>query len=183
MKPKTLGRLVALLHHRWAVPVLAEVHRTSGARFVTLVLRLGTSRDSLRRTLAALDREGLVVRNPGYGHPMRPEYVLTREGRQVAPWCARVLRVVRALGVEDVAFRKWSLVVALALGEGNGRFSELRAFLPGITSRALALALKNLQAAGLVERLVVDDYPPTPVYRLTRRGRRLAPLFSPGAVP
>jgi len=183
MGPKTLGRLVALLHHRWAVPVVAEVHRTSGARFVTLARRLGVSRDSLRRTLAALDAEGLVVRNPGYGHPMRPEYILTRQGRQVAPWCARAQRVVRALGAEDVAFRKWSLVVALALGEGNRRFSELRAFLPGITARALALALKNLQAAGLVERVVVDAYPPTPVYRLTRRGRRLAPLFSPGTVP
>jgi DNA-binding HxlR family transcriptional regulator len=181
--PKTLGRLVALLHHRWAVPILAEVHRASGARFVTLARRLGMSRDSLKRTLAALDEAGLVVRNPGYGHPMRPEYILTPEGLRVAPWCVRVHKLVRALGVEDVALRKWSLAVALALEAGNGRFSEVRAFLPGITARALALTLKELQTAGLVERVVVDAYPPTPVYRLTRRGRRLAPLFASRLVP
>jgi DNA-binding HxlR family transcriptional regulator len=40
---------------------------------------------------------------------------------------------------------------------------------PGVTPRALALALKDLEAAGLVERLVDDQsYPPTVTYAATR---------------
>ncbi len=27
---------------------------------------------------------GLVIRNPGYGHPLRPEYILTPEGHAAA---------------------------------------------------------------------------------------------------
>ena len=69
--------LPALLHHRWAVPILAVLHREKGAKFVTLGSRLGVSRDSLRRSLDRLTQQRLVRRNPGYGHPMRPEYVLT----------------------------------------------------------------------------------------------------------
>ena len=69
MGPPKIGRFVALFHHRWAVPVLAELHRgAGGAKFVTLVNRLGIGRDSLRRTLAALIERGWVMPNPGHGH-------------------------------------------------------------------------------------------------------------------
>jgi len=171
---KKLARLTVLFHNRWAVPILAEIYRSSGAKFVTLVKRLGLSRDSLRHTLNALIREGWVMKNPGYGHPMRPEYLLTSSGEELAPWCRRLLPLLAALGIKEVASRKWSMPVALALREGHPRFSELKASLPGLTSRALALTLKHLQIAGLVERQVSEDYPPSTRYRLTRRGRRLA---------
>ncbi|MGH2451320.1 MAG: winged helix-turn-helix transcriptional regulator, partial [Candidatus Limnocylindria bacterium] len=71
----------ALFHHRWAAPVLAELDRSRGSRFVTLSNRLALSRESLRRTLTALIDAGLVMKNPGYGHPLRPEYILTERGR------------------------------------------------------------------------------------------------------
>jgi DNA-binding HxlR family transcriptional regulator len=170
-------RLIVLSHHRWSVPVLAELERSSGCKFVTLVRRLGVSRDSLRHTLEALIENGWVLRNPGYGHPLRPEYVLTPQGAELAPACRRLLRVLRRLGVEETGLRKWTLPVILSLGRGPGRFSDLLGLLPGVTSRALAIALKALQAERLVERRVVEDYPPTTRYRLTRRGRRvLGPL-------
>lgn len=139
---------------------------------MTLTNRLGVSRDSLRRTLDALIDDGLVARNPGYGHPLRPEYILTYEGRRVAGVCDRLLAVLN--GLEDVALRKWSMPVVHALGAGPQRFSELRNALSGVSPRALALALKDLQGAGLVERTVTDDYPPATVYRLTRRALPLA---------
>jgi DNA-binding HxlR family transcriptional regulator len=163
-----------LVHHRWSVPIIAEIHCSSGAKFVTLVKRLGVSRDSLCHTLKALIHEGWVMKNPGYGHPMRPEYLLTPSGKKLAPWCRRLMSVLAALGVEETASRKWSMPVALALLSGQSRFSELQASLPGLTARGLALALKNLQLAGLVERWVSEDYPPSTHYRLTRRGHRLA---------
>jgi DNA-binding HxlR family transcriptional regulator len=47
-----------------------------GERFVTLVNRLGASKDAVSATLAQLIDDGVVQRNPGYGHPLRPEYLV-----------------------------------------------------------------------------------------------------------
>jgi DNA-binding HxlR family transcriptional regulator len=163
-----VSTLARLSHRRWTLPVLSEIDRTSGSRFATLAGRLGVSGESLRRTLAALLDEGLVARNPGHGHPLRPEYVLTVRGRAVAPACRGVLD---ALGAnEAVGLKKWSLPVLAEL-DGPRRFSELRAGLPEVTARALALALKDLERAGLLRRTVTDAYPPAVVYEPTAAGR------------
>jgi DNA-binding HxlR family transcriptional regulator len=53
------------------------------------------------------------------------------------------------------------------------RFSELRARLAGTTPRALTLALKDLQRAGLVRRTGTDEYPPAVRYEATRAARKL----------
>lgn len=178
MAPSKPVRFVDLFHHRWAVPVLAELHRgAGGAKFVTLVNRLGIGRDSLRRTLAALIERGWVQRNPGHGHPLRPEYVLITAGARIAPWCARLAKLLQTLQIEGVALRKWSMPVAFALGRGAERFSELKAFLAGATPRALITTLKQMQQAGLVERAVSDGYPPKTSYALTPRGRKLVPVL------
>ncbi len=178
-----MSTLVALFHNRWSVPILAELHRQRGSRFVALTRTLGMSRESLRRTLAALIDGGLVGRNPGYGHPLRPEYVLTSSGERIAAACRPVVERLRTGGLEDVALKKWSMPVVFALGEGPMRFSELREALEGISPRALTLALKDLEAAGLIDRRVTDDYPPSTVYRLTRPGRPLATLLRQVTAP
>jgi DNA-binding HxlR family transcriptional regulator len=178
-----MSTLVALFHNRWSVPILAELHRQRGSRFVTLARTLGMSRESLRRTLAALIESGLVGRNPGYGHPLRPEYVLTSSGEHIAAACRPLVKRLRSDGLEDVALKKWSMPVVFALGDAPRRFSELREALEGISPRALTLALKDLEAAGLVDRRVTDDYPPATVYRLTRAGRPLATLLAQVTAP
>lgn len=175
-KKKAAEALPALFHHKWSVPALAALHELGGgAKFVTLQSSLGTTRDSLRRTLAFMAGGGLVTRNPGYGHPMRPEYVLTPAGRRLAPACARLVKTLEQLKAEEVGRRKWVLPVALALATAGGRFNRMRAALGGVTPRALASALRDLRGAGIVERLLVDDTPPRTEYRLTRRGKRLTP--------
>jgi DNA-binding HxlR family transcriptional regulator len=116
---------------------------------------------------------GLVRRNPGYGHPLRPEYLVTDAGARAAAVCARL---VAAAPEEVVNLRKWSIPALAALDSGR-RFSELRANLPGVTARSLALALKDLQAARLVEREVLGGYPPSTLYRPTAAGRRLQSLL------
>ena len=158
-------------HHRWAVPIIAELHRRSGSRFVPLANDLGLSRESLRQTLAALIDAGLVMRNPGYGHPLRPEYVLTSRGRCVGPACVALVDRLRRLDFEDGGLKKWSMPVLLELVRER-RFVELRDAL-GVSPRALTLALKELADAGLVERRVHDDYPPSTSYRATPRARTL----------
>jgi DNA-binding HxlR family transcriptional regulator len=176
-----LETLIVLFHRRWSAPILAELGRgdsvSGGAKFITLANRLGLSRDSLVATLEYLMHHDLVLRNPGYGHPMRPEYILADSGYQLAPACQRLLKMLRVRKLEDIALRKWSLPVLFALGQGNDRFSEVKTLLSRITSRALTLALKDLTAAGLVHRQVIDDYPPGVAYRLTPLGRRVRRLL------
>lgn len=162
----------ALFHHRWAAPILAELHASSGAKLVTLVNRLKAPRDSVQRTLAALIDEGWVRRNPGHGHPLRPEYLLTERGEALGRACAPLLAELRALASEEVGLKKWSMPVVLALREAE-RFSELKLALEGVTSRALTLALKDLLKLGLVERHVSQDFPPTVGYRLSAVARPL----------
>jgi DNA-binding HxlR family transcriptional regulator len=166
-----VSTLLQLSHNRWSIPVVAEIARTRGTRSATLMGRLGVSGESLRRTLASLQELGLVVRNPGYGHPLRPEYLLTGRGAELAPAATAVAEAIR--GHEHVALRKWSLPVMAQLQRPR-RFSELRALLPEATPRALTLALKELQAAGLASRQVTDSYPPAVAYTVTARGRPVA---------
>jgi len=173
MSVRTAQRLCLLLHHRWSVPVLAEIARTEGSKFVTLVNRLGVSRDSLRRTLDALIRTGWVRRNTGHGHPLRPEYILTRSGLKPARWSRHAMALLSRLNLQDVALRKWSMPVALAIRHGRHRFCQIREFLPGLTARGLAITLKELQSAGLLRRVVIDGFPPATRYEFTDRGRKL----------
>ena len=165
-------QLIELFHHRWAPPALALIAERRGARFVELQRGLGVGRESLRRALGALVDQGLVRANEGYGHALRPEYVASAEGRGAAATAARVL----AAGPQDVILRKWSVPVLAEIGDGR-RFSELRAALTGVTPRALALALQELETAGLVRREVLPTRPPSSVYRLTARGRRVADVL------
>jgi DNA-binding HxlR family transcriptional regulator len=104
---------------------------------------------------------------------VRPEYVLTDQGKRIAQRCAKLL----ATSEDELLLRKWSLPVLAALGQ-PARFSELRAAIPGVTPRALALALKDLQAANLVERRIEDAYPPRTLYTPTPEGRRLQRILA-----
>lgn len=169
--------LLRLFHFRWSVPTLAAFDALGGqAKFITLQRRLEVSRSSLQRTLAALLAARLVRRNPGYGHPMRPEYLLTSPGRRVAAASAVLLARLERLGILELALRKWSLPVAQALARSGGRFNGLQAELGSVTPRALAQALRDLQEAGLIERRLVDESPPRADYQLTDEGRRVAGL-------
>jgi DNA-binding HxlR family transcriptional regulator len=160
--------LIRLFHHRWAPPALALLGERGGSRFVELQRRLDVGGDSLRRALDALIELGYARRNEGYGHALRPEYLLTRAGEEPAS----VARGVLHAGPPDVLLRKWSVPVLAALG-AEQRFSELRAALEGVSPRALALALQDLERARLVRREVLPTRPPATVYRPTARGRRV----------
>ena len=46
-----------------------------------MLARLGLSRSMLTASLTQLIEAGWLQRNPGHGHPLRPEYVLTDAGR------------------------------------------------------------------------------------------------------
>jgi DNA-binding HxlR family transcriptional regulator len=154
--------------------VLAELHRGYGGRFVNLTHSLGISRESLSRTLAFLTEADLIQRNPGHGHPLRPEYLLTDMGARIAEPAAALTDLLNELGASDLGLKKWSLPILVTLTDGDRRFSELRNALPGTSNRALTLSLKDLESAELVIRTVTTGYPPTTSYGATPAGLRLA---------
>jgi DNA-binding HxlR family transcriptional regulator len=166
-----MASISVLSRHRWALPILSQLAATGGSRFVPLASQLGLSRDALRQTLDTLIDVGLVMRNPGYGHPSRPEYVLTEHGQRVAPVCASVLQELRRHGVEAGVLKKWSMPIVAAL-TAERRYGELRRAV-GATPRALTIALKELVGLGVVERRVHDGFPPSTTYRLTPQSRPL----------
>ena len=82
--------------------------------------------------------------------------------------------VRRAAGLLE---RRWLLSVLYAALAGAIRFGEFREAVEGIPPRTLTDRLRELEEAGLVERLVVPANPPFAEYRLTEEGRDLAPLI------
>jgi DNA-binding HxlR family transcriptional regulator len=163
-----------LIGSRWFVPLLALASREEGVRSAALAARLGISRSMLSAVLGQLLGKGWLMRNPGHGHPLRPEYVLAEAGRPVGAWCERVVEERRHLGLDGHALGRWTLPLVGRLDRRWERFSWLEAQLSPISPRSLSLALKQLLEVRLVERRLEDSFPPRPLYGLTGRGQRLA---------
>ncbi|SKB88815.1 winged helix-turn-helix transcriptional regulator [Sphingopyxis flava] len=166
--------LAELSGHRWLVPLLADFAGHKGARFVELIHRLGLPRDSLTRTLEAAMRNGWVQRNPGHGHPIRPEYILTKAGADAARRAATIAGAQAALGLPPGAATRWGLPIIAGIGTGHNRFNALSRLLAPASPRALSQGLTALGRHGLVTRDVIDRRPPVSRYGLTRRGELLA---------
>ncbi len=76
--------------------------------------------------------------------------------------------------------RKWALDVIRHLHEASEplRFRELqRRIQPVVTTKELTARLRELEGAGLVERVVYDEVVPHVEYALTQRGATLPPLL------
>jgi len=166
-----LAPLIELVHHRWNIAIVAELHRHSGAKFVTLHHSLAVGRAPLSASLSHLIELNLAMKNPGYGHPMRPEYLLTPTGEAIGEQCLSLVGLLRKRDETDLAFRKWTLPLVAAIGEDTRRFNEVRGSLQNATPRAVTLGLKSLVAQRWVSRTIIDDYPPTAGYALMAKGR------------
>lgn len=81
----------------------------------------------------------------------------------------------------EVIGEKWSLLIVRDLLRGPQRFSDLMRYLGGISPKWLTLRLREMEAAGLVERQSEPGRREV-WYRLTDRGRDLAPVVEALAV-
>ena len=82
--------------------------------------------------------------------------------------------IARAL---DVVGDRWALLVIRELIFGSKRFVQLREGLHGMSPNVLSQRLRELEAAGLVRRDVLDPPASVAIYELTGRGRALEPLL------
>lgn len=74
--------------------------------------------------------------------------------------------------------RRWAGAILWALAERPHYFAELTSSVPGLSDRLLSRRLRELEAAGLVERSVHDGTPARVSYALTEKGRSLGPALS-----
>ncbi len=120
---------------------------------------------------------GLLVRSPGHGHPLRPEFVFSAEGREIARWALQLEACLEGNDDRRRVRRAWTLPILNLLVEGR-RFNQLRRALVPITDRALTLALADLVDAGWAERTVeAASSPPAVSYRSIGKGAEIAGLL------
>lgn len=175
-----LERVMAMTRRRWCVPIITHLHRRDGAKFVTLCHRLEGNSVAVRQSLDYLIELGWVERNTGYGHPLRPEYVLTKTGSKLAPACSTIDRVLLHGGeaVRAIGLRRWTLPMMRIIGErGVARFSDFAEELKSISPRALSMSLREMVDQRLLARRVAEAMPLRADYALDRVGEPLAEVL------
>jgi DNA-binding HxlR family transcriptional regulator len=73
--------------------------------------------------------------------------------------------------------KKWTGLILRVLIEDKRRFRDIREHIPQMSERMLAERLKELEAAGLLNRQVYPDTPVRIEYTLTEKGRALQPVL------
>jgi len=73
---------------------------------------------------------------------------------------------------------RWKLLILFHLFGGRVlRFSDLERAIPAISQKMLAQQLRQLEADGIVQRIVHNQVPPKVEYRLTTWGQSLCPAL------
>jgi DNA-binding HxlR family transcriptional regulator len=85
----------------------------------------------------------------------------------------RVCSIADAL---EVVGERWSLLVLREIGFGVYRFKDIQVN-TGAPRETLALRLRKLEEAGVIERRRYCDHPPRDEYLLTDAGRKLVPVL------
>lgn len=85
---------------------------------------------------------------------------------------------------------RWKLIILFNLFGGQvRRFSDLERAIPGVSQKMLIQQLRQLEADGIVARIVHHQVPPKVEYHLTEWGQALCPaldallLWAEGAPP
>ena len=73
---------------------------------------------------------------------------------------------------------KWKGIILYYLLDGRLRFSELKRHVGDVTQRMLTKQLRELEASGLVTRIVYAEVPPKVEYELTKEGKTLKPIIA-----
>ncbi|MBV8352045.1 MAG: helix-turn-helix transcriptional regulator [Verrucomicrobia bacterium] len=77
----------------------------------------------------------------------------------------------------EVIAGKWKGEILYLLLSGSKRHGELRRLIPNITQRMLTNQLRELEAAGIVQRCVMEGISLRVEYSLTASGKDLEPVI------
>lgn len=166
--------LVKVTSRAWSLNILALMQAGTPGRQAALLAASGAGRTAFGQSLMHLVDLGLLERNPGHGHPLRPEYRLTDQGQQVAKLAGRIGAVAPD---KELLRRSWTVPV-LAASRQPRYFSQIKADLGAITDRALSQSLTQLQSQSWIERRInPDQRPPRPTYHAANDGLRIAQVI------
>jgi DNA-binding HxlR family transcriptional regulator len=79
-------------------------------------------------------------------------------------------------GIEVIG-RRWTGAILQVMLGGATRYSDIRDSIPGLTDRLLSDRLRELEAEGILERVVLPEVPVCIRYHLTEKGRELVPII------
>jgi len=85
--------------------------------------------------------------------------------------CPKYEQAIQLLG------KRWTGLLLYTLLEGPKRFCELTSTVEGLSDRVLSDRLRELELEGVVERVVYPQIPVRVEYKLTEKGRGLAPVL------
>ncbi len=91
-------------------------------------------------------------------------------------FCPRYHHAVEVIG------KRWTGAIIRAMLGGRVRFSDITQTVPGLSDRMLSERLRELEAEGIIERLVFADVPVRIEYRMTEKGRALATVVESIAI-
>ncbi len=86
--------------------------------------------------------------------------------------CPRYEHAMQIIG------KRWTGLLLDALMRGPCRFSELTTHVEGLSDRVLSDRLRELEAEGIVKRVVYPHIPVRVEYQLTEKGYALAPVVA-----
>ena len=159
-----INLLVNVTSKAWALPILAALDTGTPGRQAALMAATGAGRTAFAQSLAHLLALGLVIRNPGHGHPLRPEYALSQAGLPVAAAAGRITQSIPDTGDPTLLRKTWTVPI-LALATQPRSFTGIKHRLSPVTDRALSLSLKQLQQADWVHREIDPAlHPPRATY-------------------
>ncbi len=170
--------LVNLTSKAWAMPILSSLHRGVAGRQATLLTATGASRTAFAQSMDHLIKIGLMERNPGHGHPLRPEFRLTERGKYAAA-IANKIQLVSAEKDNRLLRKSWTVPVLTSL-QSPRHFSDIKRDLQTITDRALSQSLKSMEANDWVRRQVDQTArPPRSLYCAINTGHRISQITAP----
>ncbi len=168
-----INSFVNITSRAWAIPILASLHNGISGRQAPLLTATGASRTAFSQSMDHLIQSGLIARNPGFGHPLRPEFILTKQGAEAAE-IADKIQSVTPLEEHALIRRAWTLPV-LATLRNSRRFGEIKQELSLITDRALSQSLALMeQKKWLAREVDLKARPPTPIYLAANTGMKIS---------
>lgn len=173
-----INAFVNITSRAWALPILSSLHDGVPGRQATLLTATGASRTAFAQSMEHLIKIGLMERNPGHGHPLRPEFRLTQPGIRAAA-IANMIQGASNSEDQNLLRRSWTLPILTTLQRPR-HFNEIGRNLPTITDRALSQSLRAMEHKNWVFRSVDDAArPPRSSYSAINVGGKISRIIGP----
>lgn len=169
--------LVNISSKAWALKILALMDSGVPGRQAPLIAAAGASRPTFVASLNHLVDLELLEKNPGHGHPLRPEFRLTPQGALAASLAGRIINAVPNDAALNILKRSWTVPI-LATTQSPQRFAAIKTTLGRVTDRALSQSLLFLEKREWLRRdIVVSERTMFPTYQAIHGGAEVSRII------